>query len=89
MPLQNNVIMMKRAVPKKVSLQDIRVLYAKFQRVKRANLSPNVRVRRTYRIRQGSKREQHGKGFEWSIKKAVKKINSFRKRAAIFQCSKC
>ena len=48
MPLQNNAIMMKRAVPKKVSLQDIRVLYAKFQRVKRANLSPNVRVQRTY-----------------------------------------
>lgn len=73
MPLQNNVIMMKCAVPKKATLPGERVFHAKYQRVKRANLPPNFPVQRTYCKRQGGKRKQRGKGCKSSIKKVVKK----------------
>ena len=59
--------MIKRAAPEKVTQLDGRVFYAKYERVKRANLPPN-------RGKEGCKRRQRRKGFKSSIKKAAKNI---------------
>ena len=41
---RGNIILRKRAVPKKVTLPKGRTFYARYKRIKRSNLLPNVRV---------------------------------------------
>ena len=41
---RDNIILRKRAVPKKVTLPKSRTFYARYKRIKRSNLLPNVRV---------------------------------------------
>ena len=48
MPTRNNILLIKKAVPKRVQLPDGRVFYAKYERIGRENLPPNINVRRTY-----------------------------------------
>ena len=45
MPTRNNIILRKRAVPKRIKLLNGCVFYVKYERVKRANLPPNITVK--------------------------------------------
>ena len=46
---RNNVVMVKRDVPKKVTLPNGRVFYAKYKRVTTQSLPAGVRIARTYK----------------------------------------
>ena len=48
MPTRSNILLIKKAVLKRVQLPDGRVFYAKYERIGRENLPPNINVRRTY-----------------------------------------
>ena len=43
MPIRNDTILRKRSVPSKVQFNN-QTFYAKYERVKRANLLPNVKI---------------------------------------------
>ena len=46
---RNNIVMVKRDVPKKVTLPNDRVFYAKYKRVTTQSLPAGVRIARTYK----------------------------------------
>ena len=78
MPTRNNIVMIKRHSPKRVELPNGRVFYAKYQRVARDALPPNVRIMRRYKKRaapKGKRRRktgsQRGRGFKSFFKKAA------------------
>ena len=77
MPPRDNIVMIKRATPKRVQLPDGRVFYAKYKRVSRNALPGNIRIRRKYKQRaapRGQRRRgrQGGRGFKSFFKKALK-----------------
>ena len=78
MPPRNNIVMIKRENPKKVVLPNGRVFYAKYKRVDRDALPPNIRIMRRYKQRaapKGKRRRrparQRGRGFKSFFKKAA------------------
>ena len=78
MPPRNNIVMIKRENPKRVELPNGRVFYAKYKRVDRDALPPNIRIMRRYKQRaapKGKRRRrragQRGRGFKSFLKKAA------------------
>ena len=76
MPPRNNIVMIKRKNPKKVFLPNGRVFYAKYKRVDRDALPPNIRIMRRYKQRATPKGKrcrrparQRGRGFKFFLKK--------------------
>ena len=72
---RDNIVLIKRKNPKKVTLPNGRVFYAKYQRVGRDALPGNVRIKRKYKKRvaySGKRRVQRGRGFKSFFKKAYK-----------------
>ena len=49
MPPRNNIVMIKRARPKQVTLLDGRTFVTQYRRVKRSDLPKNVILRRMYK----------------------------------------
>ena len=68
MPNSSNILLRKRAVPKRVQLPDGRNSYARYERIGKANYPKNVNVRRTYTKTIGPKRQrkirQRGHGIK-------------------------
>ena len=67
---RNNIVMIKRETPKRVTLPNGRTFYAKYKRVTRDALPANIQIRRRYRQRaapRGRRRrrpaQQGGRGF--------------------------
>ena len=80
MPPRNNIVMIKRQNPKRVDLPNGRTFYAKYKRVDRDALPPNIQIRRRYKQRaapRGRRRrrraanQQGERGFKSFFKKAV------------------
>ena len=80
MPPRNNIVMIKRQNPKRVDLPNGRTFYAKYKRVDRDALPPNIQIRRRYkqraaprgrRKRRRAANQQGGRGFKSFFKKAV------------------
>ena len=55
MPPRNNIVMIKRENPKRVVLPNGRVFYAKYKRVDRDALPPNIQIMRRYKQRAAPK----------------------------------
>ena len=71
MPPRNNIVMIKRENPKRVVLPNGRIFYAKYKRVDKDALPPNIRIMRRYKQRaapKGKRRRrrvgQRGRGFK-------------------------
>ena len=69
--------MMKLNVPKRVTLPNGRTFVARYERISRDQLPPNVVIRRTYTQRAAPRgrrrrRAQQGQGFFDSVKKVAK-----------------
>ena len=69
--------MMKLNVPKRVTLPNGRTFVARYKRISRDQLPPNVVIRRTYTQRAAPRgrrrrRAQQGQGFFDSVKKVAK-----------------
>ena len=62
---RNNIILRNRAVPKKVTLPGGRTFYKSYERIRRSNLPPNLRVARRGTI--GPHRQKSKEGMEWLI----------------------
>ena len=67
---RNNIVMIKRETPKRVTLLNGRTFYAKYKRVTRDALPANIQIRCRYRQRaapRGRRRrrpaQQDGRGF--------------------------
>lgn len=73
MPWGNKISMQKFAVPKRVQLSEGRVFYAKYKRIRRVNLPPNVRIQQTYKKSQGGRGRQKGHGVKSALKKVIKR----------------
>ena len=78
MPPRNNIVMIKRENPKRVELPNGRIFYAKYKRVDRNALPPNIQIMRRYKRRaapKGKRRRrragQRGRGFKSFLKKAA------------------
>ena len=78
MPPRNNIVMIKRENPKRVVLPNGRVFYAKYKKVDRDALPPNIQIMRRYKQRaapKGKRRRrragQRGRGFKSFLKKAA------------------
>ena len=77
---KNNYVMKRLDKPKRVTLPNGRTFYAKYQRVPRFQLPPNVIMKRRYRaraaprgrIRRTIRKEQRGRGFLSSLEKIAK-----------------
>ena len=72
---KRNYAMMKLNVPKRVVLPNGRTFVARYKRISRAELPPNIVMRRTYRQRaapRGRRRRQRGRGIFDFIKKVAK-----------------
>ena len=77
---KNNYVMRRLDTPKKVTLPKSRNFYAKYQRVPRSQLPPNVITKRRYRTRAALKdrrrrpirKGQRGRCFLSSLKKIAK-----------------
>ena len=68
--------MMKLNVPKRVLLPNCRTLVVRYKRISRAELSPNIVMRRTYMKRaapRGHRRRQRGRGIFDFVKKIPQK----------------
>ena len=72
MPPRDNIILIKRENPKKVTLPNGRTFYAKYKRVGRAALPGNVRIQRKRKAGGRKRRGQRGRGFGSFFKKAIK-----------------
>ena len=74
---KNNYVMRRLDTPKKVTLANGKTFYAKYQRVPRCQLPPNVTMKRIYKRRAAPKgrrgrpvrKKQRDKGFLSSFKK--------------------
>ena len=78
MPPRNNIVMIKRENPKRVELPNGRIFYAKYKKVDRDALPPNIQIMRRYKRRaapKGKRRRrragQRGRGFKSFLKKAA------------------
>ena len=78
MKRKKNCAMMKFATPKRVTLPNGRIFFARNKRIPRDHPPPHVNMRRTYtqraapRGRRQSRRGQHGQGIFDFIKKIAK-----------------
>ena len=67
--------MMKLNVPKRVVLPNGRTFVARYKQISRAELPPNIAMRRTYRQRaapRGRRRRQRGRGIFDFVKKIAR-----------------
>ena len=67
--------MMKLNVPKRVVLPNGRTFVARYKQISRAELPPNIAIRRTYRQRaapRGRRRRQRGRGIFDFVKKIAR-----------------
>ena len=72
---KRNYAMMKLNVPKRVVLPNGRTFVARYKRISRAELPPNIVMRRTYRQRaapRGRRPRQRGRGIFDFVKKVAK-----------------
>ena len=75
---KENYAMKKLDVPKRVDLPNGRTFFARYKRIKREELPPEIRMRRTYRQRAAPRgrrrrrRGQQGRGIVEAVKKALK-----------------
>ena len=74
---KNDYVMTKLDTPKRVTLPNGRAFHAKYKRVKRSELPPNIILRRNYRQRaapRGRRRRvaQQGRGMFSTLKKIAK-----------------
>ena len=84
MPPRNNIVMVKRQNPKRVVLPKGRTFYAKYKRVDRDALPPNVTIRRKYKQRaapRGRRRRRKGQQGGRGLKSFFKKAANFGKKA--------
>ena len=84
MPPRNNIVMVKRQNPKRVVLPNGRTFYAKYKRVDRDALPPNVTIRRKYKQRaapRGRRRRRKGQQGGRGLKSFFKKAANFGKKA--------
>ena len=71
---KENYAMRKLSVPKRVNLPNGRSFVARYERIKRADLPPNIRMRRTCRQRaalRNRRRRQRGRGIVSVAKKVI------------------
>ena len=78
---RDNILLRRRAVPKKVTLPNGRTFYAKYERVSCKNLSREITVRKTRAIGPRRQRRQRGAGmisslFNMGLKFGSKFLNS-------------
>ena len=75
---KENYPMRKLAVPKRVTLPNGRTFVARYERIKRSELPPEIRMRRTYRQRTAPRNrrrrrpQQQGQGIVSFAKKVIK-----------------
>ena len=73
---KENYAMKRLDVPKRVDLPDGRTFFARYKRIKREELPPEIIMRRTYRQRAAPRgrrrRRQRGRGIVEVTKKALK-----------------
>ena len=74
---KENYAMKKLDVPKRVVLPNGRTFFARYKRIKREELPPEIIMRRTYRQRAAPRgrrrrRRQQGRGIVEATKKALK-----------------
>ena len=87
---RDRIIMVKRQNPKRVTLPNSKIFYAKYKRATRAELPANVHLQRAYRQRdapKGRRRRrravgQHGRGFKSAFKNVFKKGFNIAKKVA-------
>ena len=75
MSRKRNYAMMKLNVPKRVSLPNGRTFVARYKRIPRSELPPNIVMRRTYTQRaapRGRRRRQRGRGIFDFVKKVLR-----------------
>ena len=75
----------RRVVPKKITLPNSRTFSARFKRVRRSNLPPNVRDARTRTIGRGRSRQQRGMGMVRNLLKSGLNIGSKLYKDAVGQ----
>ena len=71
---KENYAMRKLAVPKRVTLPNGRSFVARYERIKRGDLPPNIRMPRTYRQRgapRNTHRRQRGRGIVSVAEKVI------------------
>ena len=72
---KENYAMRKLAVPKRVTLPNGRSFVARYEKIKRSELPPNIRMRRTYRQRaaprNSRRRVVRGRGIVSTVKKII------------------
>ena len=74
--VKDNILLRRRAVPKKVTLPNGRTFYAKYERVSRRNLPRNITVKRNRAI--GLQRCRRGGGMmEDLLKTGMKYVSKF------------
>ena len=90
---RDRIVMIKRAVPKRVRLPNGRTFFARYKQATRDDLPANVNLNRPYKQRNAPKgkrqqqQQQHGRGFKNVLGKIVKfakkvgKNKTFRKIA--------
>ena len=75
MSRKRNYAMMKLNIPKRVSLPNGRTFVARYKRIPRSELPPNIVMRRTYTQRaapRGRRRRQRGCGIFDFVKKVAR-----------------
>ena len=76
MPPRNNIVMIKLARQKQISLHDSRTFAARYRRTKRNDLPENVILRRMYKERTAPKNKRlpvrRGRGIGSTLKKILK-----------------
>ena len=87
MARRDRIVMVKRQTPKKVTLTNARIFYAKYKRATRANLPTKVRLERLYKQRTASKgrhrrARQGGPGFKSAFGKLMRFAKKVRNNKA-------
>ena len=87
MARRDRIVMVKRQTPKKVTLTNARIFYAKYKRATRANLPTKVRLERPYKQRAASKgrhrrARQGGPGFNSAFGKLMRFAKKVRNNKA-------
>ena len=75
MPLRNNIVMIKRARPKRITLTNGRTFVARYRRERRDELPKNVILKRIYKQKPIPKNKRHvrkGRGIGSILKKKLK-----------------
>ena len=85
---RDQIVMVKRQNPKRVTLPNGRTFYARYRRATRAELPANVRLNRPYGRRvapRGQRRQvrQGERGFKSAFKKAFNFVKKISKNKAV------